>query len=68
MDLQTEIDRAWSDYNAAMTKLRQGIDQRAGAQAWENRQNAAYARLVQLGAVSPLRQKYQRGEHLKQVR
>lgn len=68
MDLQDEIDRAWSDYNAAMAKLRQGIDQRAGAQAWENRQNAAYAKLVQLGAVSPLRRKYIRGEALKQVR
>ena len=68
MDLQDEIDAAWGDYRAAMKKLQQGIDQRAGAQAWENRQNAAYARLVQLGAVAPLRRKYVRGEALKQVR
>lgn len=68
MDIEAEIAAARSDYEAAMKKLRQGIDSRAGAQGWENKANAAYARLVQLGAETPLRRKYIRGEALKQVR
>lgn len=68
MILTETQDKAVSRYNAAMKRIKSGLDARNGGPGVEAEAALAWDDLVRLGVELPVKAKYRKGKQLKQVR